>query len=276
MFSLRAGAQPRCVVTTTPKPLRLIRELAGDPATVLVRGTSYENLANLAPTFKAQILDSYEGTRLGRQELYAELLDDVPGALWSRAALDGLRRPAAPALRRVVVAIDPAVSASDESSETGIIVAGVGRDGHGYVLADATIKASPASWAGRAIDCYRRYRADRIIAEVNNGGDLVEATIRSVDASVPYKAVHASRGKHTRAEPVAALYERGLIHHVGDTGSFEALEDQMCNWLPDPGVPSPDRMDALVWALTELMLTLVAQSYRVVVVPEDDRDISPI
>ena len=118
--------------------------------------------------------------------------------------------------------------------------------------------------------------ADRIIAEVNNGGDLVEATIRSVDASVPYKAVHAARGKHTRAEPVAALYERGMVHHVGDAGSFEALEDQMCNWLPDPGFPSPDRMDALVWALTELMLTPVAQSYRVVVVPEDDRDISPI
>jgi len=154
------------------------------------------------------------------------------------------------------------------------VVVGLGRNGHGYVLADLTVKASPASWAERAVDACHDYGADRIVAEVDNGGDLVEATIRSIDARVPYKAVRASRGKHTRAEPVAALYERGLVHHVGDLGSLEALEDQMCNWLPDPGLPSPDRMDALVWAISELMLQRRKRTYRVIV--DRPYSISPV
>lgn len=270
MMGLRVGAHPRVVVTTTPKPHRLIKQLVGKPFTAAVRGTTFENLENLAPTFRAQILDQYKGTRLARQELYAEILDDVPGALWSLKQIEDLRVAAPPTLVRVVVAIDPAVTASDDSDETGIVVAGLGIDGHGYVLADCTVKASPAAWAERAVTAYHDHHADRIVAEVNNGGDLVELTIRTVDATVPYKAVHASRGKHTRAEPVSALYEKGRVHHVG---ALEALEDQMCNWVPDPSVPSPDRMDALVWAITELMLEKRERSVRLVY--EEPGGISP-
>ena len=249
MFGLRLGADPRAVVTTTPKPVRLIRELLAAATTVVTRGSTYENADNLAPAFFEKIISKYEGTRLGRQELHAEVLDDVPGALWARKMLDDLRRLAAPDLVRVVVAVDPAVTSEEGSDETGIVVAGKGADGHGYVLEDLSGRFSPDAWARRAVDAYQERQADRVIAEVNNGGDLVETIVRTVDARVSYKGVHASRGKQTRAEPVAALYEQGRIHHVG---SLEDLEDQMCTWLP--GMKSPDRMDALVWALTELML----------------------
>jgi len=275
LLGLRLGSDPRCVVTTTPKPLALIRELIADPRTVVVRGSSHENLPNLAAGFAEQIMATYEGTRLGRQELYAELLEDVPGALWERAMLERGRVATAPGLVRVVVAVDPAMSSGEEAAETGIIVAGLGDDDHGYTLADYSLRGSPACWAAAAVKAYRAHRADRIIAEVNNGGEMVAFTLRSIDATVPCKAVHASRGKQTRAEPIAAFYERGLIHHVGDPQRFEALEDQLCTWAPNESLPSPDRLDALVWAYAELMAKPRPKRYRVVVDPPA-RPISPV
>jgi phage terminase large subunit-like protein len=248
---LRAGSDPRCVVTTTPKPIAVVRELLTDPLTTVTRGSTYDNAANLAPSFLRRILGKYEGTRLGRQELHAELLDDIPGALWQRAMLDDLRVAEAPELQRIVVAVDPAVTSGEDSDETGIVVAGKGIDGHGYVLADLTCRLSPDGWARRAVQAYHTRRADLLVAEVNNGGELVEQTIRTVDPLVAYKGIHASRGKRVRAEPVAALYEQGKIHHVG---SLADLEDQQCNYTPDGYDGSPDRVDALVYALTELML----------------------
>jgi predicted phage terminase large subunit-like protein len=253
MFGLRLGVDPRCVVTTTPRPVRLLRQLVAAPGTVVTRGSTYENRAHLAPAFLDQIVRRYEGTRLGRQELDAEILDDVPGALWTRERIELARAKGAPALRRVVVAIDPAASSGEDADETGIIVAGLGEDGHGYVLDDLSGRLPPHAWAARAVGAYRRHRADRIVAEVNNGGDMVEATVRMVDRSASFKAVRASRGKSVRAEPVAALYEQGRVHHVG---CFRELEDQMCAFAADGDRgTSPDRVDALVWALSELMVT---------------------
>jgi predicted phage terminase large subunit-like protein len=251
-MGLRLGDGPQTVVTTTPKPTALIRRLASDPSVHITRGTTYENLKNLAPAYR-DIVSQFEGTRLGRQELHAEILDDIEGALWSRAMVDAARAASHPDLTRVVVAIDPAASSGASSDETGIIVAGLGVDGHGYVLADLTCRLSPDGWARRAVGAYYAHKADRIVAEVNNGGEMVAHTIRTVDHDVPYRAVHASRGKIIRAEPVAALYEQGKIHHVG---ALDALEDQMTSFTPDniAGI-SPDRVDALVWALTDLMVT---------------------
>jgi predicted phage terminase large subunit-like protein len=247
MFGLRLGEHPRCVATTTPLPIQLIRDLIKMPDVVVTRGTTYENRMNLAPSFFSQIIRKYEGTRLGQQEIKAELLEDVPGALWNRGII---QYKSAPDLVRVVVAIDPATTSKDSSDETGIVVAGKAADGLAYVLSDRSARVSPDAWARRSIQAFDDYRADKVIGEVNNGGDLVELTIRTVRRNVPYKAVHASRGKYVRAEPVAALYEQGKVFHVQP---FTELEDQMCTWLPESG-ESPDRMDALVWALTELML----------------------
>jgi len=249
MFGLRLGVDPRCVVTTTPKPIPIIRNLLKSPTTAITRGSTYENRANLAEAFFEQIVAQYEGTRLGRQELYAEVLDDVEGALWTRALIDQHRVKVAPELKRIVVAIDPAITASDDSDETGIVVAGLGVDNHGYALDDLSLRASPDGWARRAVEAYHARKADRIVAEVNQGGDMVEYTIRTVDPRASIKKVHAARGKQTRAEPIVALYEQGRIHHVG---VLPQLEEQMCNWVP--GMDSPDRMDAAVWAFTELML----------------------
>ena len=251
MFGLRLGEDPRCVVTTTPKPTKQVKELAKADTTHLTRGTTYENLENLAPAFAEQIIRKYEGTRIGRQELNAEILEDIEGALWTRAMLDDHRTESAPEMTRVVVAVDPAVTANEDSDETGIVVAGLGTDGHGYILDDLSSLLTPDGWARRAVAAYRSHEADRIVGEVNNGGDLVEVNIRTVDRNVSYRAVRASRGKRSRAEPVAALYEQGRVHHVGD---YPKLEDQMCSWVPNTGLRSPDRMDALVWAITELML----------------------
>jgi len=253
MMGLRLGENPRVVVTTTPKPVKLIRALLASPDCAVTRGGTRENADNLAPGFLAAIVKQYEGTRLGRQELDAELLEDMPGALWSRDAIERARVDEAPVLRRVVVAIDPAASAGDNADETGIVVAALGQDSQGYVLDDLSGRFSPHDWASRALEAYRAHRADRIVAEVNNGGAMVEATLRVLDAGVSYKPVHASRGKLARAEPVAALYEQGRIHHVG---AFAALEDQMCAFTGGPlsHLASPDRVDALVWALSELML----------------------
>jgi predicted phage terminase large subunit-like protein len=253
MMGLRLGQNPRVVVTTTPKPVKLIRALLASPDCAVTRGGTRENEDNLAPGFLAAILKQYEGTRLGRQELDAELLEDMPGALWSRERIECARVDETPVLRRVVVAIDPAASAGEDSDETGIVVAALGQDSHGYVLDDLSGRFSPHDWASRALEAYRARRADRIVAEVNNGGAMVEATLRVLDAGVSYKPVHASRGKLARAEPVAALYEQGRVHHVG---AFPALEDQMCAFTGGPmaHLASPDRVDALVWALSELML----------------------
>jgi len=256
LMGLRLGDDPRAIVTTTPRPIKLIRGLVADPTVAVTRGRTLDNAGRLAPAFLAEIVRRYDGTRLGRQELDAEILDDVPGALWSHGLIDAARVAAAPGeLVRIVVAIDPAVSSSETADETGIIVAGRGANGHGYVLADASGHHPPAEWARTAIAAYRGNRADRIVAEVNNGGDMVVATLRMVDPDVPFAAVHAARGKIARAEPVATLYEQGRIHHVG---AFAALEDQMCAFSADfdraTAGYSPDRVDALVWALTDLFV----------------------
>ena len=249
MFGLRLGTNPQVVATTTPRPTRLIRDLVADPGTVVTRGTTYENARNLAPAFLTAIVKKYEGTRLGRQELNGEILDDNPGALWSRNVIEALRVREHPPLLRIVVGVDPAVTSDPKSDETGIVVAGVDAAGHCYVLADASLQGTPLTWATAVKRVYDQYRADRVVAEKNNGGELVEANLRTVDRTLPYRGVWASRGKQTRAEPISSLYEQGKVHHVG---TFPLLEDQMCDWAPDSGDPSPDRMDALVWAITEL------------------------
>lgn len=254
-LGLRLGSRPRNCVTTTPRPIKALKDIIADPGTVTTRGTSYENFIHLPPAFIERIKARYEGTRLGRQELHAEILEDTPGALWSRQRIDELRRRSAPELVRIVVAIDPAVSSSEAADETGVVVAGRGADGHGYVLEDLSLRGSPDGWARAAVSAYHRFEADRIIGEVNNGGEMVEHVVRTVDADVSYRAVRASRGKTARAEPIAALYEQGRVHHVGHAPE---LEDQMCIFTADydraAAGYSPDRVDALVWALSELML----------------------
>jgi phage terminase large subunit-like protein len=254
LLGLRLGKRPRVVVTTTPKPIRLLRELIASPATRVTSGSTYANRDQLAATFISAIARRYEGTRLGRQEIHAELLEQADGALWSRAMIEAARVPAgaAAAPRRTVVAIDPAVTSGKRSDETGIIVASLGRDGLAYVLCDASGHFTADEWARRAVNLYAEYRADRIVGEVNNGGEMIEILLRTVNPNVAYKAVTASKGKQTRAEPVAALYEQHRVRHAG---GFPALEDQMCNWEPGGGESSPDRVDALVWAITELMLS---------------------
>src|SRR5207248_2488988 len=223
MSALRLGPDPRVVITTTPKPIKIIRELIADPTTAITRGSTYDNRANLAPAFLQQIVRKYEGTRLGRQELNAEILDDVPGALWSRALIEETRWPVhkkVPDLVRIVVAIDPAVSTGEDADETGIIVAGKDANGHGYVLADQSARYAPTEWARAAIALYRQHKADRIVAEVNNGGEMVESTIRMIDPNISYSAVRASRGKVVRAEPVAALYDQPSTSSTTPDGSI--------------------------------------------------------
>lgn len=251
MFGMRLGSHPRICVTGTPKPVKLIRDLMKSPTTHLTRGTTYENRSNLAPAFYSHVIKKYEGTRLGRQELNAEILDDVPGALWKRARIEELRVRDAPPLKRIVVAIDPSVTSTEDADECGIVAVGLGFDDHGYVLADESLRGTPAEWASKAVALFHRLRGDRIVAETNNGGEMVELTLRTIDKDIPYARVHASRGKRTRAEPVSAFYEQGRVHHVG---CFEKLEDEQCNWMPDDGQESPNHMDALVWACTELMI----------------------
>lgn len=261
-FAIRIG-DIRVCITGTPKPTPFVKYLLG-LADVLTVGTTYDNLGNLSEKFRTKVVARYEGTRLGRQELNAELLEDVEGALWTSAGIEMQRRRAPTTmvkrdgksweeidLARVVVAVDPSVTESEESDECGIVVCGRGRDGQGYVLDDRSRRASPKGWAAAAVAAYYDFGADRIVAETNNGGDLVETVLRAVDENVSYKKVTASRGKRVRAEPVAALYEKELIHH---TDVFPELEDQMTTWVPDSGLESPDRMDALVWGFTELFI----------------------
>ena len=253
-LGFRLGKQPKGIVTTTPRPIALVKDLLKREGkdVAVTRGSTYENRANLAKAFFDQVIRQYEGTRLGRQELDAEVLEDNPSALWNRTRIDDLRVATAPAMRRVVVAIDPAVTANAKSNETGIIVAGLGIDGHAYVLDDRSGIYQPAQWAARAVEAFDRHEADKVIGETNNGGDLVEANVRTARSTIPYTGVHASRGKQTRAEPISALYEQGRVHHVG---CLAKLEDQQCAWDPANDEGSPDRVDALVWALTFLMIS---------------------
>jgi phage terminase large subunit-like protein len=257
-LGLRLGDDPRTIVTTTPKPSKLIRKLVADPSTVVTHASTFANRAFLAPQFIAQILAQYEGTRLGRQELMGELLEDIEGALWRRDNIDGTRLLKAPDdLLRIVVAIDPAATSGENADETGILV--VGRDAHplkphGYVLEDLSGRYTPEEWSKVAVRAYHRWHADKIVAEVNNGGDMVERVLRVIDPSISYRKVHATRGKVIRAEPAAALYEQARVHHCG---RFDVLEDQQCNFTVDLDrkvAGSPDRVDALVWALFDLLV----------------------
>ncbi len=247
LFGLRLGKNPQIFVTTTPRPIPIIRKLLASPDTIDVQFSTYENAENLSPIFLAKIKERYEGTRIGRQEIGGEILDDNPGALWRRDLIEAQRVRTAPPLVRIVVGVDPAVTNNPGSDETGIVIVGKAADNHCYVLADMSLQGSPNAWARKSVEAFEKHEADRIIGEVNNGGDLVEVNIRTVSPNIPYTPVHASRGKLIRAEPVSALYEQGKVHHVG---TFPALEDQMCEWVP--GQKSPDRMDALVWAIAFL------------------------
>lgn len=257
LFGLRLGADPRAIVTTTPRPTPIIRALVSAATTHVTRGRTRDNAANLAPGFLDAIVARFEGTRLGRQELDGEILDDNPGALWRRDGIDAARVRVAPDLRRVVVGVDPAVTASATSDETGIVVAGLGYDGRFYVLGDYSGRYSPEQWASRAVQAYREHKADRVVAERNQGGDLVERNLRTVDRNLPVTTVHAKRGKALRAEPVSSLYEQGRVSHVG---SLAALEDQMTAWDPGGDGESPDRVDALVYALDDLSSGVAAPS----------------
>lgn len=268
MFGLRLGDNPQMAITTTPKPQRLLKEILKDPGTVVSRASTYANRANLAPSFFQKIIARYEGTRLGRQEIEAQIIDDVPGALWSRSNIEEHRTRKVPAdMRRVVVAVDPAVSSNEGSDENGIVVVGKGRDKRGYVLDDKTLQGSPLEWGRVAVLAHDAWEADCIVAEVNNGGDMVEQTIQVAAQMLAaegkrkgpaprVKKVRATRGKVVRAEPISALYEKGQVSHVG---TYPQLEDQLCAFTTDfdrkqQGY-SPDRLDALVWAFTEAMVS---------------------
>lgn len=246
-----SGGPARCIVTTTPRPIKVLRTILALPGCCVSRGATYANRANLDPGFMRQILLRYEGTRLGRQELNAELLDDTPGALWTRAVLERARgpRPDPAALRRIVVAVDPAVTSGADSDETGIIAVALGDDDRIYVLADRSLRATPAAWAQTAEDLAEEVGADRIVAEANNGGEMVSLTIQTVAPHRKVVLVHASRGKRARAEPVASLYEQGRVVHCA---AFPQLEDQLSTWTGASNERSPDRLDALVWGVAEL------------------------
>lgn len=260
-FGLRLGSHPRVLVTTTPRPIELVKAIvAGTEGKVYItRGATTDNKANLATKFLERIQLRYEGTRLGRQELRGEILGDIPNALWTYGQIEASRVRQHDPLGRIVVAIDPAISNTAESDEHGIIVAGIhGRTQEAYVLEDASMSGSPLAWARRAINLYDQHQADAVVIEVNQGGDMVAQTLRSVRNNVRIKEVRATRGKHVRAEPIASLYEQGRVHHVG---SFPALETQMTQMTTFgyEGDGSPDRVDALVWAMSDLFPAMVGR-----------------
>jgi phage terminase large subunit-like protein len=242
MMCLRLGVHPRCIITTTPRPVPLLEKLLKDPKTVVTRGSTFDNAANLAPSYIAQMKSTYAATRIGAQELYAEILSERDGALWNRSLIR-YQVPADENWRRIVIAIDPATTHHDQSDETGIMVVGLHDDGFVYVLEDLSGRLPPTEWGTRVTEAYWRYKADRVVAEVNKGGDLVERVVKSIDPHVSYKAVRATRGKVVRAEPVAS--------HIRP---LTLLEQQICDYIPNRTAKSPDRMDALVWAVTDLML----------------------
>ncbi len=253
-FGLRLGERPRQVVTTTPRPLPLIKRLMSEAHVAVSRAATQANRYNLAPDFVRSITDAYGGTRLGRQEIEGEIVEESADALWSRAMIESCRIQAAPPLARIVVAVDPPASSSARADSCGLVVAGIDRDGLGHVLEDGTVAgARPHEWAAKAVALYRRFEADALVVEVNQGGEMATAVIREVDPGVPVTAVRATRGKYLRAEPVAALYAQGRVRHAG---RLPMLEDEMCDFGPSglSSGRSPDRLDALVWALTHLML----------------------
>ncbi len=253
-LALRLGNNPKQVVTTTPKPTAFIKRLLTRPSTLSVRSRTADNLANLAPDFFDEVSNLYGGTRLGRQELEGEIIEDLEGALWDWRLIEAARIEAAPELERVVLAVDPPVSAGAKADACGVILAGCAEiTGQitGFVLADLTVQGqTPLQWARHVVSACERHQVDRVVVEVTQGGDLVETLLRQINANVPVKKVHASRGKILRAEPVMALYERGLVRHVG---AFPDLEDEMTRYRGGANEKSPDRLDALVWALSDLM-----------------------
>ncbi len=255
MFGLRLGRNPQAFISTTPKPKKILIELIKDSASVTTRGTTYDNRANLAGKFFTQVVKRYEGTRLGKQELMGILLEEAEGALWSRPNLDATRKAGLPAgdfyFKRIAVAVDPAITAKATSDETGITVQGLGSDDHGYVLADYSGRYSPAEWAKKVDMAWKVWQADIVVAEGNQGGDMVKHTIHTQNRNINVQIVHASRGKAARAEPIAALFEQKRCHMVGN---FNDMEDQLCVWEPLSGDESPDRLDAMVWGLTSLMI----------------------
>jgi len=253
LFGLRLGTSPRTMITTTPKPTPLLKALVEDERVAVTKGTTFDNLDNLAPSFASEIVAKYQGTRTGRQELMAEILEDVPGALWQRGLIERLRLQRAPDLQRIIVAVDPPASAGENADECGIVAAGVCADGFAYVLADASVQGlTPAGWARKAVALYHSLSADRIVIESNQGGAMAESVLREIDPTAAIVQVFARRGKYARAEPVAALYEQGRVYHAGP---LPELEDQMCAFTGERiRGQSPDRVDALVWALTHLML----------------------
>lgn len=258
-FGLRLGEHPRVIVTTTPRPTPLIRALAGrkDGSVTITRGSTFDNAANLAPAALLELQARYNNTRLGRQELYGEILEDIEGALWTRGLIERNRLEKAPPLSRIVVSIDPAVTNNDESDETGIVVCGADAQGHGYVLGDFSFRGSPLDWASKAVAVYDEFKADSLLVEVNQGGDMVSAVLKQIRLGLPIREVRAHVGKRLRAEPVAAMYEQGRIHHIG---VYPVLEDQMTIWTPaDP--TSPDRIDAMVQAFSDLLGTKNLSSY---------------
>lgn len=257
-FALRIGDNPQQIVTTTPRPIDLVKAIvAGEEGKVSITvGSTMENAANLSPKFLKKIRAKYEGTRLGRQELNAEILGDIPNALWSLQTIDLYRVRSMPDdLDRIVVAVDPAITNTERSDEHGIVAVGA-RGQDGYVLQDASISGTPQEWARRAIACYDEMEADCVVVEVNQGGDMVASTIRTIRDNIPIREVRATRGKHLRAEPISSLYQQGRIHHVG---AFVELETQMVMMTSAgyEGEGSPDRLDALVWGMTELFPSML-------------------
>ena len=248
-FGLRLGEHPKAIVTTTPKNRDFVRTLSELESTSTVRATTYDN-TNLSEAVQERLRQQYGGTRIGRQEIMAEWLDDVPGALWQWSMIHTVQHNEIPDMERIVVAIDPAVTNTKDSDETGIIVVGRGEDGMFYIMADYSGKYSPDQWAAKAIDAFDIHKADRIIGESNNGGDMVEHTLRTISTTIPFTKVHASRGKRMRAEPIAALYEQQKVFHAPN---LPLLEEQMVSWTPD-APSSPDRLDALVWGMTDLSI----------------------
>lgn len=248
-FGLRLGDHPQCVITTTPRPTEIIRGLVKDAETFVTKGSTFENKHNLSPSFLRKMQKKYEGTTLGRQELYAEILEDVEGALWTIGLISEHRVNNMPDLVRAVVALDPSASSRKDSDEAGIIAAGVGRDGDYYVFEDGSGIFSPDEQSRETINLYKKYNLDALVYEKNNGGDWIPTVIKGIDKNINTQQVWASRGKETRAEPVAALYEQGKVHHVGN---LPKLENEMTTWVPKLS-KSPNRVDALVWAISYLM-----------------------
>ena len=253
-MGLRLGVNPRMLCTTTPKPRKILKDIKSRDSTVLVRGSTYDNMMNLPESFRDVLIAQYEGTRLGRQELYAEDLEEAEGALWTRDLIETTRKDGkeVPDIHRTVVGIDPAMTANADSDEVGIVVGSIGADKHLYIRFDHSARLSPGATCTAAVRHYNQHSADRVIAEANNGGDWIELGIRQVSPNIPYKKLHASRAKKARAEPVAALFEQGKAHIVG---VLPELEDELCSWEPVGNMPSPNRLDAMVWVATELMLS---------------------